>query len=65
MNSLTPRGKEEEKSSNWQGRSDREESLSDPRWHKRPPTTKKQTKPTVTTSALSLKDVKDARELLS
>ena len=23
---------------NWQGSSDREESLSDPRWHKRPPT---------------------------
>ena len=43
VNSLNPRGRTEEKLLNWQGTSDREESLSDPRWHKRPPTKKKAT----------------------
>ena len=63
VKSLTPRGRKEEKLSNWQGTSDREESLSDPRWHKRPPVTKK--KQTITKSASSTKNVKDSRELLS
>ena len=37
LKSTEPRGRNEA-TQNWQGSSDREESLSDPRWHKRPPT---------------------------
>ena len=34
LKSLNPRVRKEEKLDNWQGTSDREESLSDSRWHK-------------------------------
>ena len=34
-----------ESTQNWQGSSDREETLSDPRWHKRPPTKGKKGNP--------------------
>ena len=62
VKSLNPRGHKEEKLDNWQGTSDREESLSDPRWHKRPPTKKK----TPTSAAASkTTSVKNARELNS
>ena len=37
LKSTEPRGRNES-TRNWQGSSDREENLSDPRWHKRPPT---------------------------
>ena len=62
VRSLNPRGRKEEKLPNWQGTSYRKESLSDPQWHKRPPTTEKVT---TTTSTTTPKNVKDARELLS
>ena len=59
---LNPPGRKAEKLLDWQGTSDREESLSDPRWHKRPPTKKKAIAPTSETTQT---EVKDARELLS
>ena len=59
---LNPRGRNEEKLLYSQGTSDREESLSDPRWYKRPPTKKKAT---ANTSETTQKDVKHAREILS
>ena len=34
VKSLNPRSRKEDKLLDWQGTSDREESLSDPRWHK-------------------------------
>ena len=62
MKSLNPRGRKEEKLDNWQGTSDREENLSDPRWHKRPPMKKKATS---NTSASTTTLIKDARDLIS
>ena len=64
VKTLEPRGRKDEKTSKWQGSSDREESLSDPRWHKRPPATRKQ-KLTGTITSSSKESVKDARALLS
>ena len=61
VKSLNPRGRKEEKLDNWQGTSDREESLSDPRWNKRPPMKKKT--PT-STPASTTTSIKDARDLL-
>ena len=52
-----------ESTQNWQGSSDHEESLSDPRWHKRPPTKGKKGKPDLNTSSTT--PVRDAREELS
>ena len=61
-----------ESTQNWQGSSDRKESLSDPRWHKRPPTKAKKGKPDLTKSpqqefhdTSSTTPVRDAREKLS
>ena len=60
-----------ESTQNWQGSSDREESLSDPRWHKRPPTKGKKGNPDVQKSPQQEHDtqtttpVRDAREVLS
>ena len=61
--SLNPHGRKEEKLDNWQGTSDREESLSDPRWHKRPPM-KKATANTSASTTTQI-NIKDARELIS
>ena len=53
----------------WQGSSDREESLSDPRWHKRPPIKGKKTTTAQTAtpdhSSSTVQVVQDAKELLS
>ena len=38
LKSTDPKGQNTESATQWQGSSDREESLSDPRWHRRPPT---------------------------
>ena len=46
VKTLEPQVRKDEETSNWQESSDREESLSDPRWHKRPPTTRKQNQQT-------------------
>ena len=47
VKTLEPRVRKDEKTSNWQESSDTErESLSDPRWHKRPPTARKQNQQT-------------------
>ena len=62
MKSLNPCGCKEEKLDNWQGKSDREENLSDPRWHKRPPMKKKT--PT-STPASTTTSIEDTRELIS
>ena len=62
VKSLNPRSRKEDKLLDWQGTSDREESLSDPRWHKRPPTKKKAT---TTATETTQAEVKDATELLS
>ena len=60
-----PRGRTDI-SLDWQNASDREESLSDPRWHKRPPTKGKQTKNTKSpTPSTSTASVADARELIT
>ena len=51
----------------WQGSSDREESLSDPRWHKRPPTKRKKANtnsPKQTNTETNTK-VQDAREVIT
>ena len=57
-----PRGRTEI-SLDWQSASDREENLSDPRWHKRPPTKGKQMKNTKSpTPSTSTASVADARE---
>ena len=62
LNPLNSLGRKEEKLDNWQGTSDREESLSDPRWHKPPPMKKKTT---TNTSASTTTNTKDAREIIS
>ena len=49
LKSSEPRGRNES-TQKWQGSSDREKSLSDPRWHKRPPTKGKKGNPDVTKS---------------
>ena len=50
----------------WQNASDRVESLSEPRWHKRPPTKGKQMKNTKSpTPSTSTASVADARELIT
>ena len=49
LKSTEPRGRKES-TQNWQGSSDREESLSDPRWHKRPPTKGNKRNPDLTKS---------------
>ena len=55
-----------ETSLDWQDSSDREESLSVPRWHKRPPNKGKQMKsPKSPTSSSSTASVADARELIA
>ena len=61
-----------ESTQNWQGSSDREESLSDPRWHKRPPTKGKKGNADLTKSpeqrvhiTSTTTPVRDAREVLS
>ena len=38
LKSADPRGQNTKSATQWQGSSDREEILSDPRWHKKPPT---------------------------
>ena len=62
VKTFKPRRRKEEKSSSWQGTSDREESLSDPRWHKRPSTARKQKQTATTTTSSPKNTVKDARE---
>ena len=52
-----------EATTKWQGSSDREESLSDPRWHKRPPVKGKKNSPK-TSKAESATQVQDAREVI-
>ena len=70
LKSSEPRGRNES-TQNWQGPSDREESLSDPRWHKRPPTKGKKGNPDVTKSPQQEHDtstttpVRDTSEVLS
>ena len=70
LKSTEPRGRKES-TQNWQGSSDREESLSDLRWHKRPPTKEKKGNPDLTKSPQQEHDtstttpVRDAREVLS
>ena len=60
-----PRGRTEI-SLDWQNVSDREENLSDPRWHKRPPTKEKQMKNTKSpTPSTSTASVADSRELIT
>ena len=61
MKSLNPRGRKEEKILNWQGKSDREESLSDPWWHERPPTKKKTAANTSETTQINVKDAREIR----
>ena len=61
---LEPRGKKERKHQTGSGLLPGEESLSDLRWHKRPPTAKKHLQIAITTLS-SKKTVKNARELLS
>ena len=69
LKSTEPRGRNES-TQNWQGSSDREESLSDPRWHKRPPTRGKKGNSDVKKSSQQEHDtstttpVRDAREVL-
>ena len=60
-----PRGRTDI-SLDWQNASDRVESLSEPRWHKRPPTKGKQMKNTKSpTPSNSTASVADARELIT
>ena len=57
-----------EKLDNWQGTSDREESFSDPRWHKRPPMKKKATANTSASTTTQINqqiNIKEARVLFS
>ena len=70
LKSSEPRGRNES-TENWQGSSDRKESLSDPRWHKRPRTKEKKGNPEVQKSPQQEHDTQtvtpllDAREVLS
>ena len=64
VKSLNPRVRKEEKLDNWQGTSDREESLSDPRLRKRPPMKKKAAANTSASTTTQI-NIKDARELIS
>ena len=68
LKSTETRGRKES-ASQWQGLSDREESLLDPRWNKRPPIKGKKTTTNKTTtpehSASTVQLVQDAGELFS
>ena len=61
VKSLNPRGRKEEKVRNWQGKSDREESLSNYWWHERPPTKKKTAANTSETTQINVKDAREIR----
>ena len=64
LKTTKPRGRTV--SVDWRNTSDREESLSDPRWHKRPPTKEKQMKKTKSSPQYnSTAQVSDARKLIT
>ena len=64
LKTTKPRGRTV--SVDWRNTSDREESLSDPRWHKRPPTKEKQMKKTKSSPQYtSTAQVTDARKLIT
>ena len=66
LKSADTEGKNSRAATQWQGSSDREESLSDPRWHKKPPTKGKRANtnsPKQTTTEGNAK-VQDAREVI-
>ena len=64
LKTTKPRGRTV--SVDWKNTSDREESFSDPRWHKRPPTKDKQMKKTESSpQSNSTAQVTDARDLIT
>ena len=60
----SPEQQNTESTNRWQGSSDREESLSDPRWHKKPPAKGKKICSKKKSHTESVTQVKNARELI-
>ena len=67
LKSTDTKGQNSKSATQWQGSSDREESLSDPRWHKRPPTKGKKanTNSPKQSNTESTTKIHDAREVIT